>query len=382
MALGIDIDQTTKKTANQTLVTPTAPQLPPSLPPPLSSSNDHHSSIDYITFLVNRTDTIIADKNAILSSNTDLCRIVSETTPINGYYSITGINTVDFEGIVKFIETKFIKFDDIDDALHKLDGAKRFHCSTLVRKCVTEIDQRLTATNVLKVFRLARYYVVSATPSKKSIDSKTPEECLESLLYNVFQFIDAEADIVLQRDEILELSFSEIEMILRRDCLMTSETVLFNLIANWSRVECQRRQLDLTSENRRRVLGSLCYIPRYLRMTAKEFDATLQRIDILDPEEVQLIHAAFKGKGNGGVATGGTVQLSQSNQCWTSEQKEMLANFRKIRPKYPRMPVHLSDRSNPKNYSRKMRKHEKTFDEESNNSCLYWFCGCYAFICD
>lgn len=370
MALGIDIDQTsTKQTTNQTLITPTAPQLPP--PPSAALNSEHHSSIDYITFLINRTDKIIADRNAILSSNTDLCRIINETTPMNGgYYSITGINASDFEGIIKFIETKHIKFDDIDDALRKLDGAKRFHCSTLVRKCVTEIDQRLTAINVLKVFRLARYYVVSVTPSKKSIDSKTPEECLESLLYNVFQFIDMEADIVLQRDEILELSFSEIEMILRRDSLMTTEIVVFNLIANWSRVECQRRQLDLTSENRRRVLGSLCYIPRYLRMTLKEFNASFQRVDMLDPEEVQLIQAAFKG------------MPVTAQQSYTSEQKEMLANFRKIRPKYPRMPVHLSDRSNPKNYSRKMRKHEKTFDEDSNNSCLYWFCGCYAFICD
>lgn len=367
MALGIDIESS--KPTNPTLITPTAPQLPP---PPLPPSNEY-SSMDYITFLVNRTDTIIADKNAILSSSTDLSRIVSETTPVNGYYSITGINAPDFEGIVKFIETKFIKFDDIDDALRKLEGAKRFHCSTLVRKCVAEIDQRLTTANVLKVFRLARYYVVSATPSKKPIDSKTPEECLESLLYNVFQFIDMEADIVLQRDEILELSFSEIELILRRDCLMTTEVVLFNLIANWSRVECQRRQLDLTSETRRRVLGSLCYVPRYLRMTIKEFDATLQRVDILDPEEVSLIQAAFKAK---------TASTPTHQGNYTTEQKEMMKSFRKVRPKFPRMPVHLSDRSSPKNYSRKMRKHEKSFEEETNSSCLYWFCGCYAFICD
>lgn len=101
-------------------------------------------------------------------------------------------------------------------------------------------------------------------------------------------------------------------------------------------------------------------------MTLKEFDLTCQRCDILDPEEVNLIHDAFKGK--------------HSNL--TTEQSEMLAIFKKPRPKFARMPVHLSDRSNPKNYSKKMRKYEQSFNEDGNNSWLMWLCGCYAFVCD
>lgn len=253
MALGIDDTEPLKPSSNREIVTPTAPHLP---------SDSNNEPIDYVTFLINGTDTIIANRNAILANSIELARIVNETRPSNGCYPIAGISANDFEALVKFCENKFIKIDDIDDGLRKLEAAKRFLCPTLVRRCVRDVDLKLTASNVIRVFRLVRYYVVSATPSKKPIDKKTPDECLESLLYNVFQYIDMNADLVLQRDEFLDLSFSEIEMILRRDHLMTSEVVLFNLIANWSRVECQRRNLDLTSDNRRRVLGSLCYVPR------------------------------------------------------------------------------------------------------------------------
>ena len=43
----------------------------------------------------------------------------------------------------------------------------------------------------------------------------------------------------------------------------------------------------------------------------------------------------------------------------TTEQGQLLDKFRTVRPEFPKMPIHLSDRSNPKNYSKKMRKAEK-----------------------
>lgn len=107
-------------------------------------------------------------------------------------------------------------------------------------------------------------------------------------------------------------------------------------------------------------------------MTHKDFDLACQRVEILDPDEVNLIQEAFKTKSS-----------SSSSANVTDEQAQMLTNFRKPRPKYARMPVHLSERSNPKNYPKKMRKYEQSFDEGSQCSvCLYLCCGWYAFICD
>lgn len=245
-----------RSAAKQPLITPSAPPQHPT---------DHQQAGNTVTFLLNTTEQISGDRTAICSASHELSRIINETTPVNGCYRLGDVNAIELEAIVKFFETNFIKFNDLDDALQKLEFAKRYLCPSLVRRCVKEVDARLTAANVIKVYRTIRFHVVSTTPSKVvAIEKRTPEECLEALLYNVFQFIDMNASVVLQRDEILDakLNFTEIEMILRRDALMTTETDIFNLIANWSRVECQNRNLDLTTENRRRVLGPLSYVPR------------------------------------------------------------------------------------------------------------------------
>lgn len=237
------------------------PLITPSAPP---QQSDPQQAGNTITFLLNTTEQISGDRTAICSASHELSRIINETTPVNGCYRLGDVSSVELEAIIRFFETTFIKFNDLDDALQKLEFAKRYLCPGLVRRCVKEVDSRLTTANVIKVYRTIRFHAVSGTPSKVVIEKRTPEECLEALLYNVFQFIDMNASVVLQRDEILDakLNFTEIEMILRRDALMTTETDIFNLIANWSRVECQNRNLDLTTENRRRVLGPLSYVPR------------------------------------------------------------------------------------------------------------------------
>lgn len=102
-------------------------------------------------------------------------------------------------------------------------------------------------------------------------------------------------------------------------------------------------------------------------MSQKEFESACLRVDLLDPTEVTLILDAFKGK-------------SPTNL--TEPQTEMLAQFKRPRPKYARMPIHMSDRSHPKKYPSKMRKYERTFEEENQCTVLYWLCCCYAFLCD
>lgn len=104
-------------------------------------------------------------------------------------------------------------------------------------------------------------------------------------------------------------------------------------------------------------------------MPAKEFDLACQRFEILDEEESKLISDHFAGR----------LQLSALSEG----QLVMMTNFRKTRPKFARMPIHLSTRSNPKNFSSKMRKAERQIEGESLCArWLYWTCGCWSMICD
>lgn len=100
---------------------------------------------------------------------------------------------------------------------------------------------------------------------------------------------------------------------------------------------------------------------RYLTLKPSEFDLACKNIRYLDPAEIDLIRDAFNGK----------------SQNLTPEQKEMLTAFKKPRPKYARMPIHLSPRSHQRNYPRKMRRNDRVLNDETS-----WFLSCLAcFVC-
>lgn len=111
------------------------------------------------------------------------------------------------------------------------------------------------------------------------------------------------------------------------------------------------------------------FVRRFLLMSAKEFDLACQRVEILSADEQRMVADWF--------ASGGG-----KSSALNADQTAMMTRFRKERPKFARMPLHLSDRSCPKNYSPKMRKNERKLVDDGTSSWLYWFCGCYAFICD
>lgn len=61
--------------------------------------------------------------------------------------------------------------------------------------------------------------------------------------------------------------------VLERDTLGIREVRLFNAVVRWSEAECQRQQLQVTPENRRKVLGKALGLIRFPLMTIEEFAA-------------------------------------------------------------------------------------------------------------
>lgn len=61
--------------------------------------------------------------------------------------------------------------------------------------------------------------------------------------------------------------------VLERDTLGIREVRLFNAVVRWSEAECQRQQLQVTPENKRKVLGKALSLIRFPLMTIEEFAA-------------------------------------------------------------------------------------------------------------
>lgn len=153
--------------------------------------------------------------------------------------------------------------EDIENRLNELSrSVSNEQNETLesIRKCVEEIDLNLTTANIFKVFQTIRF--LAEFSSKPIVKPETQKDYLDALLYNVLQFIDINADEVLKRGDIGCLSYVEVEMIVKRHHIMSSEVGVYNFLSEWSRLKCNEKLWDLTFENRRKVLGSLCFAPR------------------------------------------------------------------------------------------------------------------------
>lgn len=347
------------------------PTKGPTAPSYEEVSKNDLSYVDFIVYGDNENYSVRADKKSILESNTELAKMVKAEK-----YMIRdgNVNVNAFELMVRFIETKFIKFNGVKQALEVLDLATKYQCPDLEIACVKEIDLNLSVENVLEVLKAFWCYkgnkisVQITQPSKKLAPIVTSEEYLAAMLNNCLQMIDMNADVVLKQDPMENMRFEELEMIVKREHLqIKSEVTLFNLLAGWSIKECERKNLEKNEENRKRILGGLIYCPRYLTMSSNDFKACRERVELLDHGETQLIEDFLNGK-----------KLSNT----TPEQAELLESFKRPRPKFAQLPIYLSARSNPKNYPKNMRKAMKQKDDDRSccDSCLVSCASVFACI--
>jgi BTB And C-terminal Kelch/BTB/POZ domain len=335
----------------------------PTAPPLVEQPNDS-SYVDFIILGNKENFSVRADKLSIINSNTELSRLVkAEKYTINH----GNVNPSNFESLVRFIETKFIRFsDDIKTTLNVLELASIFQCQELVIACVKELDLKLSAENVLDVFKALRYYSTQTAFVNQPV---TAEDYLNAMLSNSLQFIDQHAAEILTQSDLSTLRFEELELIIKRKALqLPSETILFNLVVEWSSKECERKMIEPSEENRQKVLGGLIYAPRYLLMSYDDFKKCRDRVSLIDPPEIQLIENVFNKK---------------KSSTLTDEQNSMLENFSEPRSPFAAMPIHLSARSDPKKYPAKMRKYAKKLAqgrEKRSENCLLNCISVFACI--
>ena len=71
--------------------------------------------------------------------------------------------------------------------------------------------------------------------------------------------------------------------------LIGGELEVFNAVRRWSTRECKRQRLELTSENRRRVLEGAQYLVRYFIIPKEDFKAGPYKSGLLSSEEAEAV---------------------------------------------------------------------------------------------
>ncbi|XP_066889300.1 BTB/POZ domain-containing protein 2 isoform X2 [Kogia breviceps] len=153
--------------------------------------------------------------------------------------------------------------------------AKKYAVPALEAHCVEFLKKNLRADNAFMLLTQARLF---DEPQLASL-------CLENIDKNTADAITAEGFTDIDLDTLVA--------VLERDTLGIREVRLFNAVVRWSEAECQRQQLQVTPENKRKVLGKALALIRFPLMTIEEFAAGPAQSGILVDREVVSLFLHF-----------------------------------------------------------------------------------------
>lgn len=159
-----------------------------------------------------------------------------------------------FNDFINFIYTGELEIThgNIEDLL---ELSQLYQITILTKKCEIFMNEEsvVKKENVLKLLDLT------------SIHKLTELEtiCLKIVQENAIDLIDS--------PEFLKISQSTLAKIVESEMLSCTEIKLFKAVIKWSDFQCKSKQLKITSENKRSVVGDILSKIRFGRMTLAEF---------------------------------------------------------------------------------------------------------------
>uniref|UniRef100_A0A6I8NRI7 BTB domain containing 2 n=2 Tax=Ornithorhynchus anatinus TaxID=9258 RepID=A0A6I8NRI7_ORNAN len=191
----------------------------------------------------------------------------------------TEIELPDVEPAAFLALLKFLYSDEVqigpETVMTTLYTAKKYAVPALEAHCVEFLKKNLRADNAFMLLTQARLF---DEPQLASL-------CLENIDKNTSDAINAEGFTDIDLDTLVA--------VLERDTLGIREVRLFNAVVRWSEAECQRQQLQVTPENKRKVLGKALSLIRFPLMTIEEFAAGPAQSGILTDREVVSLFLHF-----------------------------------------------------------------------------------------
>ncbi|XP_051495771.1 BTB/POZ domain-containing protein 2 isoform X2 [Apus apus] len=191
----------------------------------------------------------------------------------------TEIELPDVEPAAFLALLKFLYSDEVqigpETVMTTLYTAKKYAVPALEAHCVEFLKKNLRADNAFMLLTQARLF---DEPQLASL-------CLENIDKNTSDAINAEGFTDIDLDTLVA--------VLERDTLGIREVRLFNAVVRWAEAECQRQQLQVIPENKRKVLGKALSLIRFPLMTIEEFAAGPAQSGILTDREVVSLFLHF-----------------------------------------------------------------------------------------
>ncbi|XP_039271605.1 BTB/POZ domain-containing protein 1-like [Styela clava] len=179
-----------------------------------------------------------------------------------------------FLELLRFLYTDEVNIGP-ETVMTTLYTAKKYAVPALESHCVDFLKKNLGPHNAFMLLTQARLF---DEPQLASL-------CLESIDQNTAEALSA--------DGFTDIDYETLKSVLERDTLGIRESKLFVAAENWAEAECERQELEVTKDNKRKVLGNAINWIRFPIMSIEEFAQGPAQSGILTEREVVELFLYF-----------------------------------------------------------------------------------------
>ena len=158
-----------------------------------------------------------------------------------------------------------------------LYAAKKYSIQSLVEQCTTYLKDKTSEEDLCSILEQAHLFD----------EKELHEQCFERILSRNSEILNE------QNTDILNLCADCLKKLIKSDKLLVQEEVLFSLCLKWSAEQCRKRNISVTDENQREVLGDILFYIRFPNMDPRYFTENVSNRNILTAEEKILIFQYF-----------------------------------------------------------------------------------------
>jgi BTB/POZ domain-containing protein 1/2 len=215
-----------------------------------------------------------------------------------------------FISMLRFLYTDEVRIGP-ETVMQCLYTAKKYAVVALERACVDFLKRNLSSDNAFMLLTQARLF---DEPQLAAL-------CLE--------MIDKTTSEALSADGFTDVDIDTLCTVLERDTLGIKECKLFFAVCRWAEVECTRKQLAVTGENQRLVLGPHALeLIRFPLMSVEEFAAGPAQSGLLTDRELVQLFLYFT------LTPKPTVKFSDVPRCCMTGKEQVISRFCQIETRW------------------------------------------------
>ena len=198
---------------------------------------------------------------------------LAETKPV------VHLSDTDEESLREFLRFLYTDKCDLsaDNVASVMYLSKKYIVPSLTKKCVEVMERILKVDNALIILEQAIHFD----------EDELKKKC--------WDFVESLAAEVVDTESFININQKTLACILGREHLSIPEVLLFQAVLKWCDVQCSKKQLEVTGENRRAMLQDAVYDIAFLSMSHGDFAKHVHSSGLLSDGEMVSIYGKLCG---------------------------------------------------------------------------------------